>query len=97
MIYDMLLTRQWRGCLAISLALAFGAPAPEAAEAPVEGPPQLSALVAEALAHNPEIAAARAEREPPAAGRAGWRIEDPMLELGIVNAPLDPSACGAKT
>ena len=91
MIYDMLLTRQWRGCLAISLALAFGAPAPEAAEAPVEGPPQLSALVAEALANNPEIAAARSEldavRERISTVGA---LDDPMLEFGVVNAPLDP-------
>ena len=53
-----------------------------------------AALVREALAHNPELAAARAERSaaqarvPQAAA-----FEDPMLEAGLVNAPL-PSLSG---
>jgi outer membrane protein TolC len=48
-----------------------------------------AALVREALMHNPELAAARAERE---AARArvpqAAAFEDPMLEAGLVNAPL---------
>jgi len=53
-----------------------------------------AALVREALAHNPELAAARAERAaalarvPQAAA-----FEEPMLEAGLVNAPL-PSLSG---
>lgn len=60
-----------------------------------EGTPlTAAALVREALAHNPELAAARAggdvarARVPQAAA-----FEDPMLEAGIVNAPL-PSLSG---
>ena len=53
-------------------------------------PPALSALVAEALRNNPEIAAAAHERSA-----AGHRIapagalEDPMLEAGVVSLPID--------
>jgi len=46
-------------------------------------------LVSEALRHNPEIAAARAESE--AAGHRvapSGALEDPMFEVGIVNVPL---------
>jgi outer membrane protein TolC len=86
-----MLTRPWSGWLAIGLALTFGASAPEAAEAPVEGPQQLAALVAEALANNPEIAAARSEFDAvqERASTAG-ALDDPMLEFGVINAPLDP-------
>jgi len=48
-----------------------------------------AALVREALMHNPELAAARAERE---AARArvpqAAAFEDPMIEAGLVNVPL---------
>ena len=60
-------------------------PAPSAAGTPIP----VERLIDEALAHNPELAAARAEgdaaqqRVAPAAA-----LEDPMLELGVVNAPL---------
>ncbi|HUG03291.1 MAG TPA: TolC family protein [Steroidobacteraceae bacterium] len=59
------------------------------AENPTRNESQLAALVAEALANNPEIAAARdeldaARQRVPAAGA----LDDPMMELGVVNAPL---------
>jgi len=82
---------RWGGCLAIAFALALGTSRPEAAEAPVAGPPQLAALVAEAIANNPEVAAARSEldavRERISTAGA---LDDPMLEFGVINAPLDP-------
>ena len=75
----------------LGLMLALGAPAAGTAEAPRTDPSQLAALVAEALANNPEIAAAQSELEAarqrvPAAGA----LDDPMLELGVINAPLEP-------
>lgn len=46
-------------------------------------------LVEEALAHNAELAAARAEAEAARQRVAPARaLEDPMLEIGVVNAPL---------
>jgi outer membrane protein TolC len=71
--------------------LAAGPSMSGAAEVPETGPPQLPALVAEALANNAEIAAARSEldaaRERVSSAGA---LDDPMLELGVINAPLDP-------
>ena len=78
---------------ALLAALVF---APPAISAPtvvmatsVESTSPVKMLVAEALIHNTEIAAARAESDA-----ARYRIapasalDDPMLEAGIVNAPL---------
>jgi cobalt-zinc-cadmium efflux system outer membrane protein len=49
----------------------------------------VEALIAEALLHNPEIAAARAESEAARQRIApSTALDDPMLEAGIVNAPL---------
>jgi outer membrane protein TolC len=70
--------------LAALLALAA---APTRADEPPPAP--LARLIDEALAHNPELAAARAageaaqQRVAPAAA-----LEDPMLEAGVLNAPL---------
>ncbi|MEX1994817.1 MAG: TolC family protein [Steroidobacteraceae bacterium] len=74
----------------IALALALATPIAQADDPLAAGSPQLAALVAEALANNPQIAAARSERDAaqqrvPAAGA----LDDPMLELGIINAPLE--------
>ena len=74
----------------LGLVLALGAPAAGAAEAPRTDPSQPAALVAEALANNPEISAAQSELEAarqrvPAAGA----LDDPMLEFGVINAPLE--------
>jgi outer membrane protein TolC len=72
------------------LALALGIAVADGAEDPTRNESQLAALVAEALANNPEIAAARdeldaARQRVPAAGA----LDDPMMELGVVNAPLE--------
>ncbi len=80
-------------CLAalfLSIELIPGIPVSLAAETPARLPEQLAALVAEALANNPEIAAARSEVEAaqqrvPVAGA----LDDPMVELGVINAPLE--------
>jgi len=66
---------------AIATGVAFGQHA--SASTPV------AALLAEALAHNPEIRAARHEQDA-AEQRAAMAgaLDDPMLEAGIVNAPV---------
>lgn len=54
-------------------------------------PATLSALVAEALQNNPELRAAAKEAE--AAGervRPAGALEDPMLEAGLLNVPIQP-------
>lgn len=59
--------------------------------APPEAPdPQLRALVAEALANNPEIRAARSEADA-AQSRVSpaGALEDPMLEMGLLNVPTN--------
>lgn len=89
MIHDTRFAARWVGCMVFNLASVFGAPLAQAADATATGPPQLAALVEEALANNPEIAAARSELEAarqriPAAGA----LDDPMLEFGVINAPL---------
>ena len=69
---------------AASGALAQGAPAAVAA-------PALSALVAEALQNNPELRGAAKETE--AAGqriRPAGALEDPMVEAGLLNVPIQP-------
>jgi outer membrane protein TolC len=69
--------------------LTFGNPNADAADHSVAGPPQLAALVTEALANNPEIAAARSELDAARQRVApAGAFEDPMLELGVINAPL---------
>jgi outer membrane protein TolC len=74
----------------LCIVLMLGIPVARAAEVPASAPQQLAALVAEALANNPEIAAARGEVEAarqrvPVAGA----LDDPMVEFGVINAPLD--------
>jgi len=55
------------------------------------GAPALGALIAEALQNNPELRAAAKETE--AAGervRPAGALEDPMLEAGVLNVPIQP-------
>jgi outer membrane protein TolC len=55
------------------------------------GTPTLSSLVAEALQNSPELRAAAKETE--AAGervRPAGALEDPMLEAGLLNVPIQP-------
>ena len=80
---------RWAVCLALSVALTFESPSTNAVDHTVAGPPQLAALVSEALANNPEIAAARSELDAARQRVApAGALEDPMLEVGIINAPL---------
>jgi outer membrane protein, heavy metal efflux system len=88
-IHDTWSCDRWGGCLAFALVLAFATPGAGAAEGDPPMPDPLATLVAEALANNPEVEAARSELE---AARervsAAGALDDPMLELGIVNAPV---------
>lgn len=74
----------------IALLAGFGlAPSAPAIGSPATPPTPLEALVAEALARNPEIRAARLDHEAALARRAPARaLDDPMLEAGVVNAAL---------
>ncbi|MGD9878531.1 MAG: TolC family protein [Reyranella sp.] len=56
-----------------------------------DSPATLPALLDEALRHNPELAAARSRADAADARvRPAGALDDPMLETGIVNAPLSP-------
>ncbi|TAK56067.1 MAG: hypothetical protein EPO25_01945, partial [Gammaproteobacteria bacterium] len=72
----------------VALALAWLMPAVSPAGPAMSGP-SLEALVQDALAHNPEIAAAwhEADAAKQRVAPAG-ALDQPMLEFGIVNAPL---------
>lgn len=73
----------------LGIMLMLGIPVARAAEASTDPPQQLDALVAEALASNPEIAAARGELEAALQRvRAAGALDDPMVEFGVINAPL---------
>lgn len=89
MTHDARFAARWAGCMAFGFASAFGAPMTQAADATAMVSPQLTALVAEALANNPEIAAAQSELD---AARqrttAAGALDDPMIEAGVINAPL---------
>lgn len=79
------------GAAQVAIALLLLAAASAGAQAaPVESPDtQLPALLEEALANNPEIRAADSERQAAQhrVSPAG-ALDDPMLEVGVVNAPL---------
>ena len=96
--YIEVLRRPALGLAAVLLASPAG-PALASAESPQpreavalddSGPVvPVARLIDEALAHNPELAAARAEGEAASARlRPAAALEDPMLEAGVVNAPL---------
>ncbi len=77
-------------CLVVALLLAVAAPSIGSAEAIIAVTSPLPDLLSEALANNPELAAARSELEAARERIApAGALEDPMLELGIINAPLD--------
>lgn len=71
------------------LLLFVAAPAAVLAAPAEDGDPQLRALLLEATRNNPEIRAAGNEREAAEqrVSPAG-AFDDPMLEVGVVNAPL---------
>ena len=53
--------------------------------------PALSSLVAEALQNNPELRAAAKETEAASQRvRPAGALEDPMLEAGLLNVPIQP-------
>ena len=65
-------------------------PAGKPAAAP-QGATPLAQLIAEALQNNPEIQAARKEREAAQQRVApAGALDDPMLEAGVVNLPTSP-------
>ena len=76
------------------LAVALSAAMPTWAQirpAPAAVSPALSSLVAEALQNNPELRGAAKETE--AAGeriRPAGALEDPMVEAGLLNVPIQP-------
>lgn len=74
--------------LVLPTEAASGAPAPAVITSTAVATP-IQPLIDEALRHNSDIAAARAEGDAAAQRIAPSRaLEDPMLEVGIVNAPL---------
>jgi cobalt-zinc-cadmium efflux system outer membrane protein len=78
------------GC-ALGLALTWAAPMIAAADQTALADPQLAVLLSEAVANNPDLSAARSERDAALQRIApAGALEDPMLELGVINAPLDP-------
>lgn len=75
---------------ALLMLLFVAVASPELRAAPADtGDPQLQELLAEAARDNPEILAALSEREAAQhrVSPAG-ALDDPMLEAGVVNAPL---------
>ncbi len=77
-------------------AAAFAAPAPLAEPASagsvISGSAEADALVAEALAHNPDLAVVRQEADAAAARvRPAGALQDPMLSVTYVNDGVSPS------
>lgn len=94
---------QVRACAAVGILLALSFPAPARAAEPLPAasgaaapapllqmPGALRALLLEALDKNPEIQAARSEREAASQRIApAGALDDPMLEAGVLNLPTD--------
>ena len=82
---------------AVILAIAWFLAEPALAQAAAARDTQLSALVTEALQNNPDLQAARRglsaarQRVEPAAA-----LDDPMLELGVVNLPVQSRSFAAE-
>ena len=87
--YPALTSRARVPTVAILVIAAMLAPAAAAVSEPTAAPVAVETLVSEALARNPEISAARHEREAAEQRAISSRsLEDPVLEFGVVNAPL---------
>ena len=72
-----------------ALAVLFACAQPARGDPPVAAAVPFDALVAEALAHNPEIRAAQLEYQAALERRApAQALDDPMFEFGVVNAAL---------
>jgi cobalt-zinc-cadmium efflux system outer membrane protein len=102
-ILSYALLARWRAILKLVLVVTV-APLAHAAEpppgrgeqlptqpsAPQQRAAPLAQLVAEALQNNPEIQAARKEREAASQRVApAGSLDDPMLEAGVINVPTD--------
>ena len=75
--------------LALAFALAWVSPVSKAAGPRTHTDPLLARLLDEMLANNPDIAAARDERDAAQQRIApAGALDEPMFEVGIVNAPL---------
>ena len=75
--------------VAVAALVALLPIAPQGLAEPSGANVSVEALITEALAHNPEILAARLEQEAAThRAAAAGALEDPMLELGVVNAAL---------
>ena len=75
--------------LAAVLLLAGAAPSIGSADAVTAVSSPLPDLITEALANNADVAAARSELEAARERVApAGALEDPMLELGVINTPL---------
>lgn len=75
--------------MVFGFASMFSASMTQAVDAAETVPSQLTALVAEALANNPEIAAAQSELDAAQQRTtAAGALDDPMIETGVINAPL---------
>jgi cobalt-zinc-cadmium efflux system outer membrane protein len=90
-IVDAFRLKRRMPCFALGLALAWAAPMTLADDQHSQADTRLAELLGEAIANNPEIAAARSEREAARQRIApAGALENPMLEIGVINAPLDP-------
>ncbi len=87
---DARIAARWLGCIGLGLAFGYGAAARATPAVAEPSPPQLAALIAEAIENNPEVAAARSEFEAAIQRIApAGAFEDPMLEVGVVDVPLE--------
>jgi outer membrane protein TolC len=82
-------SRRRAGLIALAVLTALPCRMPARAAEPAAAPVAVEALIAEALAANPEIRAARHAHDAAERHAASARsLEDPTLELGVVNEPL---------
>ena len=90
MNHDARTAARWLKYVGLWLALGYGTAAGATPAAIESAPPQLAALIAEAIENNPEIAAARSEFEAARQRIApAGAFEDPMLEVGVIDVPLE--------
>lgn len=90
MNHDARIAARWLGCMGLWFALGYGAAAGATPAASESSSPQLAALIAEAIENNPEVAAARGELEAARQRIApAGAFEDPMLEVGVIDVPLE--------
>lgn len=76
--------------LVLGVVVAWGAPTGRSVAQPAPADALIAELIQEAIANNPEIAAARSERDA-AQQRIAYAgaLDDPMLEVDVINVPQD--------